>query len=69
LQAEFKLPVVNIFHTFDGVRELHAIGSLNLHQKDAYALGALKREIGFDSYQLAENLLTSTFFDIVHRIK
>lgn len=39
-----------------------------MRQKDSYALGTLKREIGFDSYHLAENLLTSSFFDIVDRI-
>ena len=60
---------MNIFHTHDGVRDFHAVGTLNLNQKDSFALGELKREIGFESYHLAENLLTSSFFDIVHRIK
>lgn len=69
VNAEFKLPIVNIFHTHDGVREFHAVGNLNLNQKDSFALGHLKREIGFESYHLAENLLTSSFFDIVRRIK
>ena len=69
VQAEFKLPILNIFHTPDGIREFKAIGSLNLNQKDSYALGAIRRQIGFESYHLAENLLTSTFFEVFNKIK
>jgi hypothetical protein len=44
-------------------------GRLNLDQKEAYALGAIKREIDFERYHLAENLLTQSFFGIFQDIK
>jgi len=40
-----------------------------LNQKYSYASGVVKREIGFENYHLAGNLLTSTFFDVFNNIK
>jgi len=61
--------VINIFHTPDGIKNLKSIGSLNLNQKYSYSSGVVKREIGFENYHLAGNLLTSTFFDVFNNIK
>ena len=68
LNVEFKLPMFNVFHTPNGFRKLHADGSLNLNQKEAYAMGAIKREIDFERYHLAENLLTQSFYGIFNDV-
>lgn len=49
MQAEFKLPVMSIFHTPDGVNKIKSVGSLNLNQKYSYDTGVIKREIGFEN--------------------
>lgn len=59
----------NIFQTPDGVKSLKSSGYLNLDQRYSFASGVIKREIGFDSYHLAENLVTSTIFQVFNSIK
>jgi len=41
---------------------------LNLHQKSAFALGAIKREVNFEEFHFAENLLTMSYFDIFNKV-
>lgn len=35
-----------------------------LDQKNSYALGAISRQINFDTYNFAQNLLSGSFFDL-----
>lgn len=39
-----------------------------MHQKSAFSIGAIKREINFDEFHLAENLLTMSYFDIFNKV-
>ena len=64
VQIDFKLPVFNIFQTPHGFSQLVATGSLELQQKSTYALGAANRQIDFDTYHFAENLLQMSFYDL-----
>lgn len=57
LEADMKLPFYSVFQTPNGFAKLDVHGSLELHQKSAFALGAIKREINFDKVHFAENLL------------
>lgn len=65
VQIDFKLPFVNIFQTPFGFSEFSAIGKLDMSQKAAYALGAANRQIGYDTYHFAENLLSQSYFDLI----
>jgi len=68
LQAKIKLPTYSIFQTPNGFTKLDVHGSLILHQKSAFALGAIKREINFEEFHFAENLLTMSLFDIFNKV-
>ena len=64
LSAKMKLPIFSIFQTPNGFAKLHVNGQLNLQQKSAFALGAIKREVNFEEFHFAENLLTMNYFDL-----
>jgi len=68
LSAKMKLPIFSIFQTPNGFAKLHASGTLNLHQKSAFAIGAIKREINFEEFHFAENLLTMNYFDLFNKV-
>ena len=57
IKASFKLPLFNIFDTPNGFSTLSAEGRLVLDQKEAYMPGAMRREVGFEEFNLAENIL------------
>ena len=59
-----KLPVFSIFQTPNGFQKLHVQGTLNMSQKSAFALGAIKREVNFEEFHFAENLLTTNYFGL-----
>ena len=40
-----------------------------MEQKSAFALGAIKREVDFDTYHFAENLLTMSYLNIFNKIQ
>ena len=64
-----KLPFFSIFQTPNGFAKLDVHGTLNLSQKSAFSLGAIKREINFDDFHFAENLLTNNFFGLFNLIE
>lgn len=63
-----KLPIFAIFQTPNGFAKLHVHGTLNLQQKSAFALGAIKREVNFEEFHFAENLLTMNYFEIFNQV-
>ena len=63
-----KIPIFSIFQTPKGFAKLHVQGTLNLHQKSAFSIGAIRREINFEEFHLAENLLTMSYFDIFNKV-
>ena len=69
LDAKVKLPIFSIFQTPNGFAKLHAQGTLRMEQKSAFALGAIKREVDFETYHFAENLLTMSYLDIFNKIQ
>lgn len=68
VSASFKMPVYNIFDTPAGFTNLQASGQLQLTQKQAYQSGAIQRVIGFDSYDIAENLEKGSIFEFFNKI-
>ena len=68
LSAKMKLPIFSIFQTPNGFAKLHVHGTLNLHQKSAFSIGAIKREVNFEEFHFAENLLTMNYFGIFNKI-
>lgn len=63
-----KLPMFTIFQTPNGFAKIHATGTLNIHQKSSFSLGAIKREVNFEEFHFAENLLTMNYFEIFNKI-
>ena len=63
-----KLPTFSIFQTPNGFAKLDVHGTLEMHQKSAFALGAIKREINFEEFNFAENLLSMDFLGMFNRI-
>ena len=63
-----KLPIFSIFQTPNGFAKLHVHGTLAMEQKSAFALGAIKREVNFEEFHFAENLLTQNYFDLLNEI-
>lgn len=68
LDAKMKLPIFSIFQTPNGFAKLHVHGTLNLQQKSAFSLGAIKREVNFEEFHFAENLLTMNYFEIFNQV-
>mmetsp|Transcript_45126 Transcript_45126/g.59827 ORF Transcript_45126/g.59827 Transcript_45126/m.59827 type:complete len:215 (+) Transcript_45126:35-679(+) len=68
LQAQMKMPIISIFQTPNGFAKLDVHGTLNMHQKSAFALGAIKREINFEEFHFAENLLEMNFLSMFNKI-
>ena len=68
LSAKMKLPIFSIFQTPNGFQKLHVQGTLNMHQKSAFALGAIKREVNFEEFHFAENLLTMDYFSLFNKV-
>ena len=69
LDAKMKLPMFSIFQTPNGFTKIHAQGTLNLNQKSSFSIGAIKREVNFEEFHFAENLLTMNFFGIFNKIQ
>ena len=44
-------------------------GTLNFQQKSALALGAIKREVNFEEFHFAENLLTMNYFGLFNKLR
>lgn len=45
------------------------MGQLDLHQKSAFSIGAIKREVNFEEFHFAENLLTMNYFSIFNKMQ
>jgi len=68
IEASFKMPIFNIFDTPNGFSTLSADGTLVLNQKEQYMYGAMRREIGFKEFNMAETLLQSGILSIFNKI-
>ena len=64
VHAQFKLPFYALFDFPHGVRQLNVQGLLNLEQQESFSIGSVEREIGFNMFHLAENLMTMDFFNL-----
>lgn len=68
VQIDFKLPIFNVFQTPYGFSHFQASGNLVMSQKDSFALGAAARQLNFDTYHFAENLLFQSYEELFRSI-
>lgn len=64
IEIDFKFPIYNIFQTPHGFSKLRSSGNLVLEQKDSFALGAAHRQINFDMFHFAENMLFNDYHSL-----
>ena len=64
VKIDFKLPVVNVFQTPYGFSNFNSEGILKMAQKTPFARGAIQRQVGFDKYHVAQNLLFSSYQEL-----